>query len=92
MSFTDVRRARPPHGQSKQLACRAVKPRPNTYSQNACAGLCERMRSLGCTQVVSMENFRSPNFELVADLLFWLLKRSVPRNILASMHACRCTV
>jgi hypothetical protein len=39
------------------------------------AGLCERMRSLGCKQVISMENFRSPNFELVAELLYWLLKR-----------------
>lgn len=39
------------------------------------AGLCERMRALGCKQVVSMENFRTPNFELVAELLFWLLQR-----------------
>jgi Clusterin-associated protein-1 len=39
------------------------------------AGLCERMRALGCKQVISMENFRTPNFELVAELLFWLLKR-----------------
>lgn len=45
------------------------------------AGLCERMRSLGCSQVVSMENFRSPNFELVADLLFWLLKRCAPPRL-----------
>ena len=33
------------------------------------------MRALGCKQFVSMENFRTPNFELVADLLFWLLRR-----------------
>jgi Clusterin-associated protein-1 len=39
------------------------------------AGLCERLRSLGCKQVVSMDNFREPNFELVAELLFWLLRR-----------------
>lgn len=39
------------------------------------AGLCERMRALGCKQVISMENFRTPNFELVAELLFWLLQR-----------------
>ena len=44
------------------------------------------MRALGCKQVVSMENFRSPNFELVAELLYWLLRRCVlVRNCLLSL-------
>ncbi len=35
----------------------------------------ETMRCLGYPRLISMENFRTPNFELVADLLYWLLKR-----------------
>lgn len=33
------------------------------------------MRSLGYPRVISMENFRNPNFELVADCLDWLVSR-----------------
>lgn len=33
------------------------------------------MRSLGYPRLISMENFRNPNFELVADCLYWLLQR-----------------
>ena len=36
------------------------------------------MRSLGYPQVISMEAFRTPNFELVAELLYWLVKRYDP--------------
>lgn len=36
------------------------------------------MRSLGYHRLVSMENFRQPNFELVADCLDWLLHRFEP--------------
>lgn len=39
---------------------------------------CEVMRSLGYHRLVSMENFRSPNFGLVADVLFWLVHRFEP--------------
>jgi clusterin-associated protein 1 len=39
---------------------------------------CEMMRALGYPRLVSMENFRSPNFPLVADLLDWLLHRFEP--------------
>jgi len=39
---------------------------------------CEVLRSLGYNRLVSMENFRSPNFELVADILYWLLHRFEP--------------
>ncbi|CAG9321340.1 CLUAP1_1 [Blepharisma stoltei] len=39
---------------------------------------CEIMRSLGYSRIISMENFRTPNFELVADILDWLLLRVDP--------------
>lgn len=35
----------------------------------------ECMRSLGYPRIISMENFRNPNFELVADCLDWLVSR-----------------
>eukprot|EP00930_Biecheleria_cincta_P082492 TRINITY_DN72215_c0_g1_i1.p1 TRINITY_DN72215_c0_g1~~TRINITY_DN72215_c0_g1_i1.p1 ORF type:complete len:445 (+),score=120.45 TRINITY_DN72215_c0_g1_i1:32-1336(+) len=52
---------------------------------------CEMMRSLGYPRIISMENFRTPNFELVADLLDWLLHRfepgcSVPDDISTESH------
>jgi hypothetical protein len=33
------------------------------------------MRALGYSRLISMENFRSPNFSLVAEVLIWLVKR-----------------
>ena len=36
------------------------------------------MRSLGYPNVISMEAFRTPNFELVAELLYWMVKRYDP--------------
>jgi len=39
---------------------------------------CEIMRSLGYPRLVSMDNFRTPNFELVADVSDWLLHRFEP--------------
>ena len=46
----------------------------------------EIMRSLGYHRPISMENFRTPNFELVADVTDWLLRRfdsqaSIPDDI-----------
>jgi clusterin-associated protein 1 len=38
----------------------------------------EMLRALGYKRTVSMDNFRTPNFELVADILSWLLKRYDP--------------
>lgn len=38
----------------------------------------EMMRALGYSRPISMENFRTPNFELVADVLFWLSKKYDP--------------
>jgi len=37
----------------------------------------EMMRALGYPRLISMENFRNPNFPLVAEVLKWLVKRSV---------------
>ena len=34
----------------------------------------EIMRALGYPRLISMENFRKPNFELVADILYWMVK------------------
>ena len=33
------------------------------------------MRGLGYVRLISMENFRNPNFPLVAEVLKWLVKR-----------------
>jgi clusterin-associated protein 1 len=34
----------------------------------------EILKSLGYPRLISMENFRKPNFELVADILLWMVK------------------
>ncbi|CAK78831.1 unnamed protein product (macronuclear) [Paramecium tetraurelia] len=39
---------------------------------------CEQMRALGYHRIISMENFRRPNFELVADILYWLVLKYQP--------------
>ena len=36
------------------------------------------MRSLGYPRLISIENFRTPNFELTADILYWLVQRYDP--------------
>ncbi|XP_071106573.1 clusterin-associated protein 1-like [Haliotis cracherodii] len=38
----------------------------------------EMMRALGYHRLISMENFRNPNFPLVAEVLTWLVKRFDP--------------
>uniref|UniRef100_A0A8D8TLN9 Clusterin-associated protein 1 n=1 Tax=Cacopsylla melanoneura TaxID=428564 RepID=A0A8D8TLN9_9HEMI len=35
----------------------------------------EMMRTLGYSRLISMENFRTPNFKLIAEMLVWLVKR-----------------
>mmetsp|Transcript_49338 Transcript_49338/g.139925 ORF Transcript_49338/g.139925 Transcript_49338/m.139925 type:complete len:431 (+) Transcript_49338:68-1360(+) len=52
---------------------------------------CEIMRSLGYHRLIAMENFRNPNFELVADVMDWLLHRfepncSIPDDISTEAH------
>ncbi|CAM9151321.1 unnamed protein product, partial [Chrysoparadoxa australica] len=38
----------------------------------------EITRALGYPRLVSVDNFRTPNFELVADVLYWMVKRYDP--------------
>ncbi|KAK6643384.1 hypothetical protein RUM43_004889 [Polyplax serrata] len=38
----------------------------------------EMMQELGYPRLISMENFRTPNFPLVAEILTWLVKRFDP--------------
>ncbi|KAM4575248.1 clusterin-associated protein 1 homolog isoform 1-T2 [Fundulus diaphanus] len=38
----------------------------------------EMMRALGYPRLISMENFRTPNFNLVTEILIWLVKRYEP--------------
>ena len=41
---------------------------------------CEQMRALGYPRIISMENFRRPNFELVTDILCWLALKYDPNS------------
>ena len=36
------------------------------------------MRALGYPRLISLENFRQPNFRLVSEMLSWLVKRFDP--------------
>uniref|UniRef100_A0A8C8VPX9 Clusterin associated protein 1 n=1 Tax=Pelusios castaneus TaxID=367368 RepID=A0A8C8VPX9_9SAUR len=38
------------------------------------------MRALGYPRLISMENFRTPNFMLVSEMLLWLCKRYEPQT------------
>ena len=40
--------------------------------------LTEQLRALGFPRLVSLENFRQPNFPLVAEMLVWLVRRLDP--------------
>ncbi|XP_040604103.1 clusterin-associated protein 1 isoform X2 [Mesocricetus auratus] len=42
------------------------------------------MRALGYPRHISMENFRSPNFGLVSEVLLWLVKRYEPQTDIPS--------
>ncbi|XP_035508523.1 clusterin-associated protein 1 homolog [Morone saxatilis] len=42
----------------------------------------EMMRALGYPRLISMENFRTPNFTLVAEILIWLVKRYEPQMVI----------
>ncbi|XP_064415236.1 clusterin-associated protein 1 homolog isoform X2 [Latimeria chalumnae] len=44
----------------------------------------EMMRALGYLRLISMENFRTPNFPLVAEVLIWLVKRYEPQSDIPS--------
>ncbi|KAF1539665.1 Clusterin-associated protein 1, partial [Eudyptula minor] len=40
----------------------------------------EMMRALGYPRLISMENFHTPNFMLVSEVLLWLVKRYEPQT------------
>ncbi|XP_040315566.1 clusterin-associated protein 1 [Herpailurus yagouaroundi] len=44
----------------------------------------EMMRALGYPRHISMENFRTPNFGLVSEVLLWLVKRYEPHTDIPS--------
>lgn len=46
----------------------------------------EMMRVLGYPRLISVGNFRLPNFPLVAEILVWLLKRFDPDADISSEH------
>lgn len=48
-------------------------------SYRECRNLCEMLRSLNYHRIISLENFTKPNFELVADILYWLAQRYDPQ-------------
>lgn len=59
-------------------APRSPSSSPRAPTTRTHAAFTETMRSLGYPRLISMENFRAPNFELVADCLYWLVQRWVP--------------
>ncbi|XP_035875869.1 clusterin-associated protein 1 isoform X4 [Phyllostomus discolor] len=48
------------------------------------ADFTEMMRALGYPRHISMENFRTPNFGLVSEVLLWLVKRYEPQTDIPS--------
>merc|ERR1711865_122494 len=50
----------------------------HTMSFRELRNFTEQLRALGYSRHVSMENFRTPNFLLVADVLTWLVERYDP--------------
>ncbi|XP_034526374.1 clusterin-associated protein 1 isoform X2 [Ailuropoda melanoleuca] len=55
-------------------------PVPDVCLQN----FTEMMRALGYPRHISMENFRTPNFGLVSEVLLWLVKRYEPQTDIPS--------
>jgi hypothetical protein len=49
-----------------------------TYRE--CRNFTEMLRALNYPRLVSLENFKKPNFELVADILYWLAQRYDPNT------------
>lgn len=47
----------------------------NTLTVHMSAGFVETMKALGYPRLISLDNFRAPAFELVADCLAWLTHR-----------------
>lgn len=45
----------------------------------------EILRQLGFPRLLSLENFRKPNFELVADILYWMVKLYDPDTTISGI-------
>ena len=56
----------------------SVEEKKQKMSYREVLRLTEMMRALGYPRIVSLENFRQPNFGLVAEMLGWLVKRLEP--------------
>nr|CDJ80533.1 Clusterin-associated protein-1 domain containing protein [Haemonchus contortus] len=48
--------------------------------------LCEMTKAIGYPRILSLENFRTPNFRLVAELLEWIVKRFDPSATISAEH------
>jgi len=63
---------------------RQYRHRPaNTMSYRELRNFTELMRALGYPRLISLENFRKPNFELVADVLYWMVKLYEPDTVIS---------
>nr|XP_054363445.1 N-alpha-acetyltransferase 60 isoform X6 [Mirounga angustirostris] len=71
-------------------ACRSCRPGAMWAWSRASQGtpgltdFTEMMRALGYPRHISMENFRTPNFGLVSEVLLWLVKRYEPQTDIPS--------
>ena len=63
---------------SRSVLFSGAKFKRHKMSYREVLKLVEMMRALGYPRVVSLENFRQPNFALVAEMLGWLVKRLEP--------------
>ncbi|XP_059271493.1 clusterin-associated protein 1 isoform X8 [Mustela nigripes] len=77
MSFRELRNGL--HGHRRLLA--TVLENAETDSES---DFTEMMRALGYPRHISMENFRTPNFGLVSEVLLWLVKRYEPQTDIPS--------
>ena len=67
--------------------CYALPPLLLLLLLCVCVDFTETMKALGYPRLISVENFRTPNFELVADALYWLVHRSDNRNSSSGSHS-----
>lgn len=60
-----------------------------TYNNYICSltDFTEIMRVLGYPRLISVGNFRLPNFPLIAEILVWLVKRFDPDTDIPSDHS-----
>ena len=78
MSYRELRGAWA-RSRARMRARRAGAARaPSPCSHAAPPAFAELMRALDYPRPISMDNFRTPNFPLVADIMFWLVLRYDP--------------